>query len=89
MNELFPSDVGAMLSPRLVWRKKHGVQTAHSADCGDEDFLPWFCWLDSDCARPGEMPGFRAPCGYGRTEDEAMRDLAVTRGIPLWNESQN
>lgn len=71
-----------MLSPKLAWRKKHGVQTWNSPHCED----PWCAWLDSDSSEPGGVPNDLESCGFGATEDEAMGDLAVRRGFKLWNE---
>jgi len=86
-SELFARDAGAMLSPRLAWRKKHGAQTLHDDCIDDEGFSSWIAWRDSDCVADTGFPRMRREeFGEGPTEDEALGDLAVKRGIPLWNE---
>jgi hypothetical protein len=86
--ELFDPTTFAMLSPRLAWRKRHGVQTLHNRDFEDDaEYLPWISWLASDCSEPDGIPNCDPEsCGYGKSEDEAMCDLAVKRNIRLWNE---
>jgi hypothetical protein len=68
-------------SPRLLWLEKHDVKIEHypkvtpgeEDEFGDEIF-PWI-------ARTG--------LGYwagGKTEQEAIRNLAIKRNWKLWNE---
>lgn len=83
MNELFPEEEVRMDSPMLAWKKKHGVYTSYFF--GAED--GWLPWLASF----GEPDGTMDPdaCGFGKTEEEAMRDLAYIhrhKGIKCWNE---
>ncbi len=83
-DELFPAEAVTMDSPKLRWIKKHGVQTHHSKAFADEDWMPW-------CAAFGvpfevvESDGDGA-LGFGDTEEDAIRDLAVKFNVPLWNE---
>jgi hypothetical protein len=87
--ELFK--VETVLSPRLAWLKRHGLETEHIPEGGREcpetgDEIPnWVCRVI--------LPAERMGCHYrpneiggGDTEEEACADFAVNAGIRLWNE---
>lgn len=82
-----------MDSPRLRWIKRHAVKTHHAPEMIE---TPWMAILpliddlhksvadimSESCRLYDEA----ALVGYGTTEDEAIYDLAVNSGTPLWNE---
>ncbi len=80
-----------MLSPKLAWLFFHELETEHLTNGGEEcpksgDEIPhWVCRLK--VPRRWE-DGIWSPreIGSGDTEEEACADLAVRRGINLWNE---
>lgn len=82
--ELFPDADMAKDSPRLAWCKKHGVRL-HNAPSMDE---PWAAWFSTNvCSKnPDGVPLDTDLCGFGQTDDDALRDLAVRNDVPLWNE---
>jgi hypothetical protein len=90
MNELFPLSAVTMLSPRLAWLEKHGLETEHVCDEPFEspetgrDITPWVCRSRARRMNGGHF----APneIGGGMTEDEACADFALAAGIKLWNE---
>ena len=73
MNELFTTP--ETKSPRLKWLDQHGIWTMQTD--------PIF--------RGGEEHTWNARSSgfvrFGRTEDEAIVELAKAMGITLWNES--
>lgn len=79
-------------SPRLLWIEKHGVLTHHAPHC-DED--PWMAIIPMD-GHKGSVGAIMAEwcrlydecnaVGYGKTEADAIVDLACNLNIPLWNE---
>lgn len=82
-DELFPAEAVTMDSPRRAWRLRHGVRLHHSP--GDE--FPWCAWLPSndDAAIGGDpIPLDSDKCGYGKTDEEALLDLAATIDLPTW-----
>lgn len=90
-DELFPAEAVQMDSPKLAWLKKHGLETQRNEFAGefseewdDGETPAWVCRVVKDSAdmssyRPREIAG-------GKTEEEACAELALIRGIPLWNE---
>jgi hypothetical protein len=82
-DELFSTDSGAMLSPRLAWIKKHGVRLHHSPI--EYPGNPWCAWFP-DNEEIGGIPDRDDLCGYGATEDEAICELAKIYNLKLWNE---
>ena len=82
--DLFPDADMAMDSPRLAWKKKHGVSVSH---CADEEH-PWSAWFASNTHADNRdgVPINPDLCGFGETEEDALRDLAVRNDTPLWNE---
>ena len=94
MNTLFDMNAVKQDSPRIAWIKKHGVITYHSLP-KDPDYSSWFAgfqkWWPHEkkphaffCEETGKYGGSRM--GEGKTEEEAIIDLAQGWGIPLWNE---
>jgi len=83
MSELFPASEMAMDSPRLAWMKKYSVSVHHSKQCPES---PWCAWFPGNEETPGGIPLDPDLCGYGTTEEDALRDLAVRNDFPLWNE---
>lgn len=82
---LFPDDTIQMLSPRLRWMLEHKVYTEQSPclEAGDE---PWTAWFGiKDPLQFVEAHGLQE-AGCGETEHDALVDLAVIQGWPLWNE---
>jgi hypothetical protein len=89
--ELFA--VEEILSPRLKWMKDHGILT-HWADVEE---CPWLA-IQKMPGHTGTIGEIMAEycvlyddhgyCGYGATETEAITNLARSRRIPLWNETQ-
>lgn len=84
MNDML-FDVPPQDSPRLAWMKRNGVLLDH---CPEQEPYPWIAWLKEHgeewtdaLARHGDFV-----FGYGTTEDEAITDLARSRGLKLWNE---
>ncbi len=88
-DELFPIEAVSQDSPKVAWMRKHGVKTHYSPHCeSDDDGGPWAAWERSNYPN-GDADGIpRDPelCGYGMTEDEAIRNMAAINRIPLWNE---
>ena len=82
---LFPSESITQDSPRLAWVKKHEVRTWFTKSFTEEG-TPWCAWFPDNESEPGGIPDDPEACGYGMTEEEAMRDLAVRYKVPLWNE---
>jgi hypothetical protein len=88
MNELFtiqPQD-----SPMLAWLKKHRVSTKHNEsiepdeECLEtgETLFPWCAFVGANT-----FPKPDGLMGCGNTEHEAIVDLAIKRGLKLWNET--
>lgn len=95
-DELFPAGAVASKSPRLLWLDRHGIVTMSFDEAhrfgewdkwvagiapgvtGSDAIAQWFC---DECSRNGETT-----VGQGATEDDALAELAVKHGIPLWNE---
>lgn len=83
--ELFDMESVKQDSPKLAWIKKHNAVAYKSRGSGDEpDWMPWCAWLpdNEECGIPVDPE----KCGYGHTEEEALRDLGVVNNITLWNE---
>lgn len=89
--ELFPTDAFKQDSPRLAWVKKHDVRThcipeRNMPMARDECIQKWSAWFGpEDVVEIIEDDGPEA-LGYGDTEEEAMRDLAIRHSVKLWNE---
>ena len=66
-------DIPESLSPRLAWINKHLVTSEYSVSDGE--------WLSISRRNP-EIHG------YGKTEDDAMFDLARQHGWRMWNEEK-
>ena len=83
--DLFP--VPEVLSPRLLWMKKHSVRVHHAPNIGEGGY-PWCVWLwDNDGPEGKEgIPERPDLCGYGKTEDDALVHLALIHHLRLWNE---
>jgi len=90
MNSLF--DIPETKSPRLLWIEEHGILTHHAPHC-DED--PWMAIIPFDGHKGGigeimaEWCGFYEECnaiGYGKTESDAISDLAINLKLKLWNQ---
>jgi hypothetical protein len=80
--DLFP--VEPTLSPRLRWMKLNDVRTHEAAFITE---MPWCAWLpDNDT--PGEfsrpIPLRPDHCGYGKTEQAAVEELADVLGVVNW-----
>ena len=77
------------LSPRLEWMRGHDVRTHLQESTGD-DWLPWSAWFpdqDWDSETPTCYdPEAEAAVGFGKTEMDAIVELAKRHGIKLWNE---
>jgi hypothetical protein len=71
MNELF--EIADSKSPRLRWIDKHGIWTKRY---NSPSIHADFAWI-------AMAPGLSA---IGATEDQAIVNLAIQMGIPLWNE---
>jgi hypothetical protein len=70
MSELF--DIPESKSPRLLWLEKHGVKFERDFfDPWEEETYQW-------------MAHMRHHQGFGKTQDEAITDLAKTAGILTW-----
>lgn len=80
MSDLFPAEQMAMDSPRLAWVKRYNVRVHHVATCP----APWSAWFPGN--EENGLPSEPELCGYGQTEEEALRDLGVRNDFPLWNE---
>ena len=83
--ELF--EVPVSLSPRLRWMKLNDVRT-HESKWARE--LPWCAWLPSNdtegnFSRP--IPLRPDMCGYGKTEQEAVEELADVLGVINWQDT--
>lgn len=87
INELFPAEETASLSPRLRWMRKHNVSVKFNSDA--EPYEPWEAYIGRydpmkqlNCS--GELEGpFMAS---GDCEHDAIVKLAVANGWKLWNE---
>lgn len=77
---LFP--VPESLSPRRAWMKRHGVTVYFSADFEEQG--PWFAWSKEDENTDGYPKS--GHCSEGETADEAAANLALRKGLKLWNE---
>jgi hypothetical protein len=89
-DELFPADTVTQLSPRLLWMKKHQVRV-HCAefmklDPEQDAYCAWLPHNDAYPKFPDGTPDRPGACGYGKSEEEALVDLAKLENIPLWNE---
>lgn len=84
--ELFQPDEVQMKSPKLAWVDKHLASTSR-CHITEENQYPWCAWLpdNDECG----MPLDEGRCGYGMTEEEALRDLGVKHNIKLWNEEES
>lgn len=83
MNELF--DIEETPSPRLLWMRRHKVQT-HRSPSIPEGGEPWAAWMMDDCDLGSVLPPSEEDCGLSETEDEAIVALAKIKRIPLWDE---
>ncbi len=76
MTELFPIEETLSLSPYEQWKRSfiesHKVWTLN---CPEDKEQPWAAKMESE-----------HPICYGKTEREALVELAVSKGIKLWNE---
>lgn len=78
----FLFDAPVVLSPRLAWMEKHGVET-HRANATGEGGSTWVCRK----IRPRlESLWTSSEIGGGETEDEALAAFAMHAGLKLWNE---
>lgn len=84
MKDLF--DIPESKSPQLKWIEKHGITTHYSADLCDGEHLPWIAWDKANDDGEG-TPDNQDACGYGYTENEALLDLLVTRGLEHWHKA--
>lgn len=81
------------LSPRLRWMKRHKV-VLYLSMANDPDWRCWFAAFDT-----GDWPGYEDAADYfakeiaangdrrigeGKTEDDAILDLCLKRGVPHW-----
>ena len=93
MNDML-FEVPEQLSPRLKWMKENAVYT-----CYNEYFeeAPWLAMQAEYLQNPTEEEIVQAFCyehgsngslnvGEGKTEQEAITDLAIKLGLKLWNE---
>ena len=82
MDTLFP--IPEQPSPRLAWIKRHEVRTEYAKGMPE----PWSAW-DGELIACIEAGGSDPKIGgyaTGKTEDEALSNLAIGRGWKLWNE---
>lgn len=92
--ELFPAETVQMDSPRLAWKKKHGVITYRHPGFGKSCPPSWFAgfqewWPDltavdffaKETAYNGD-----SRCVEAESEDAALATLSRYYEIPLWNE---
>jgi len=75
MKELF--EIEPVLSPRLLWIRRHDLHTSFASDLGE----PWSAWSGS-LAQAIDLDNF----GIGKTVDDALADWAEQNGVLLWNE---
>jgi len=85
MDTLF--DIPDSPSPKKVWMDRHDykVQRNKNMQAGEEPFDAWDAGLGVD---PYDAFSKEGPYGMqsGESEDEALVNLALMQGIPLWNE---
>lgn len=94
MNDLFP-DLPETLSPKLAWKRKHGVVTLYFDEMhrfGDDDkwaagLAPGVSGKDAvaqflcdECGKNGDMT-----TGWGSTEEAAMEDLCLKHDLKHWS----
>jgi len=90
MSELF--DIPESKSPRLIWMEKHGILT-HFSDLCEE---PWSAIVPMENDKGKDIVtimqdscmvyDFDDKIGYGKTQLDAIADLARKLSIKLWNE---
>lgn len=94
-DELFPPDVGAKLSPRLLWLREHNLETvqlrqpddmAESPETG-EDIPVWVCRrkLPDGFMTTPITKWSRNSIGSGDTENEAICAFCEASGITHWS----
>ncbi len=89
-DELFPAEAVTMLSPRLAWMKRHGLETEHLPNGGTEcpetgsEIPHWICRVVK--LNPNFSHYKQREIGMGDTEDDACADYAKNAGVRLWNE---
>jgi hypothetical protein len=90
--ELFDPDSVKMDSPRLAWIRKHDVVTHFAGHCYES---PWSATFRQDGQEHMTPAGVimdmlenndSSSVGFGKTEDEALANLAINWNVPLWNE---
>jgi hypothetical protein len=79
-DELFPAEIVAAKSPRLIWLEKYRLHTHLSTMVG-EDEDPWNCW-SGKLAEAIEEDAVAT----GRTEHDAIAEWALKNHVRLWNE---
>lgn len=72
-------DVPEQKSPRLLWMEKHGISTEKHGP--DDDGNTWTAFRRF---RIDDNPYYYQRSG--KTEDEALSNLAMTSGLQFWNE---
>jgi len=76
----FFSDVES-LSPKLLWLKKHGLETAFDQGWASEGSIdPWSCYKP-DNATPRDWHVFLGDSGFGDTEDAAICAYCAKHGL--------
>lgn len=78
-NPDFFSDVES-LSPKLLFLKKHGLETAFDA-MWDEDAEKWSCYPREWSKEYRSDEGFRQGSGFGDTEEAAICDYCAKHGL--------
>ena len=80
-DELF--EIPVVLSPRLAWMQKHGVETHQNGELWGEKPGTWVATLTV-----GNALGLKA-CHWATapTENDAIVDLALKLNLKLWNEA--
>ena len=85
MNDLlFDLAAVSVLSPRLAWIERHGIRLERDDSPDGREFGPWFACIPTDDACMNTQ--WVLSHGAGKTEDDALADLAANQGWRLWNE---
>jgi hypothetical protein len=71
-----------MDSPRMAWRKRHLIYTHRDK----REVIPWAAWFANEGKVGNKPPENPDRVGYGKTEWDAIIDLAKMTRTKLWNE---
>jgi hypothetical protein len=93
-NALFDMESVLMDSPRLTWIKKHNAVTHFAKHCTEAPWTAAFRQELQEKMNAAEVimdaleDNGEHGVGFGKTEDEALTNLAINWNVRLWNEEK-